>query len=127
MNICPLLLEPSCHLPPFPTPPYPSRLLQSPSVNSLNHSKFPLAIYFTYNSIFFHATLSIHLTLSYLPPPPLPTIDRKSVLSVYVSITAVQTGSSVPAIPLLGIYPEETKTEKDTYTPMVIAVHVYST
>ena len=27
-----------------------------------------------------------------------------------------------PAIPLLGIYPEETKIEKDTYTPMFIAV-----
>ena len=26
-----------------------------------------------------------------------------------------------PAIPLLGIYPEETKTEKDTCTPMFIA------
>ena len=26
-----------------------------------------------------------------------------------------------PAIPLLDIYPEETKTEKDTYTPMLIA------
>ena len=26
-----------------------------------------------------------------------------------------------PAIPLLGIYPEETKIEKDTYTPLFIA------
>ena len=26
-----------------------------------------------------------------------------------------------PAIPLLDIYPEETKTEKDTHTPMFIA------
>ena len=26
-----------------------------------------------------------------------------------------------PAIPLLGIYPEETKIEKDTYTPLYIA------
>ena len=26
-----------------------------------------------------------------------------------------------PAVPLLGIYPEETKIEKDTYTPMFIA------
>jgi len=26
-----------------------------------------------------------------------------------------------PAIPLLGIYPEETKTEKDTYIPLFIA------
>ena len=26
-----------------------------------------------------------------------------------------------PVIPLLGIYPEETKTEKDTCTPMFIA------
>ena len=26
-----------------------------------------------------------------------------------------------PAIPLLGIYPEETKTEKDTCTPMITA------
>ena len=26
-----------------------------------------------------------------------------------------------PAIPLLGIYPEETKTERDTCTPMFIA------
>ena len=26
-----------------------------------------------------------------------------------------------PAIPLLGIYPEETKIERDTYTPMFIA------
>ena len=27
-----------------------------------------------------------------------------------------------PAISLLGIYPEETKTEKDTCTPMFVAV-----
>ena len=27
-----------------------------------------------------------------------------------------------PAIPLLGIYPEETKIEKDIYTPMFISV-----
>ena len=27
-----------------------------------------------------------------------------------------------PAIPLLGIYPEEIKTEKDTYTPVFTAV-----
>ena len=26
-----------------------------------------------------------------------------------------------PTIPLLGIYPEETKIEKDTYTPMFIS------
>ena len=26
-----------------------------------------------------------------------------------------------PAIPVLGIYPQETKIEKDTYTPMFIA------
>ena len=26
-----------------------------------------------------------------------------------------------PAIPLLGIYPEETKTEKDTHTPLLAA------
>ena len=27
-----------------------------------------------------------------------------------------------PAIPLLGMYPEETKIEKDTYIPLFIAV-----
>ena len=30
-------------------------------------------------------------------------------------------GIKPPAIPLLGIYPEETKIEKDTCTPMFIA------
>ena len=30
--------------------------------------------------------------------------------------------SYVPAIPLLGIYPKETKTEKDRCTPMFIAI-----
>ena len=31
-----------------------------------------------------------------------------------------------PAIPLLGIYPEETKTEKDTSTPSVHCSTVYN-
>ena len=31
-----------------------------------------------------------------------------------------------PAIPLLGIYPEETRTEKDTCIPMLIAANIYS-
>ena len=32
-----------------------------------SYSEFPLAIYFTYGSVSFHVTLSIHLTLSILP------------------------------------------------------------
>ena len=31
-----------------------------------------------------------------------------------------------PAIPLLSIYPEETKIEKDTCTPMFIALFAYN-
>ena len=31
-----------------------------------------------------------------------------------------------PAIPLLGIYPEETKIEKDKYTPLFIAALFYN-
>ena len=56
---------PFCSLPP-PSPSHPSRLLQNPFEFPESHSKFPLAIYFTYGNICFHVTLSIYSTLSFL-------------------------------------------------------------
>ena len=32
-----------------------------------SYSKFPMTIYFTYSNVSFHVTLSLHLTLSFLP------------------------------------------------------------
>ena len=50
---------------PHPSLSHPSRLLQSPGLSSLSHSKFPLAIYFTYGKVSFHVSFFIHLTLSF--------------------------------------------------------------
>ena len=83
----PLPFEPPSHLPSHPTPLgwYTARLFPEP------YNKFPLAIYFTYGNVSFHATLSIHLTLS--SPRPMSV----SLFSVSVSsITALQINSLVP-------------------------------
>ena len=64
--ICLLCLEPPSHLPPHPTPLGWYRASEFHET----YSKFPLAIYFTYGSISFHVTLSIHLTIS-SPSPQL--------------------------------------------------------
>ena len=54
------------------------------------HSSFPLAVYITYgNKKCFNATFSIHPTLSF------PRCVHKFVLYVFVSMPALQIGSSV--------------------------------
>ena len=55
----------------------------------MSHSKFPLAIYFTYGDVGFHVTLSMHLTLS----SPLPM--SISLFSMCFSIAALSVNSSV--------------------------------
>ena len=52
-----------------PSPPHPSRLLGSLFEFPESHSKFPLAIYFTYGIVNFHVVLSMYLTFSLLPSP----------------------------------------------------------
>ena len=39
-----------------------------------SYSKIPLAVYFTYGNVSFHVTLSIHSTLSFLPPTLFPQV-----------------------------------------------------
>ena len=55
------------------------------------HSKFPLAIYFTYGNVSFHVTLSIHLTLS----SPIP-MSISLFLYVCFSTAVLQINSLVP-------------------------------
>ena len=64
---------------PSTSPSHPSRLLQSPHLFPEPHSKFPLAIYFTYGNVSFPIAVSIHLTLSSSLPMSL------SLFSMYVS------------------------------------------
>ena len=59
-------------LPPISLPSHPSRLMQSLFEFPESHSKFPLAICFTYGNVSFHFPLSIHLTLS--SPPLFPQV-----------------------------------------------------
>ena len=67
-------------LPP-PTLSHPSRSLQSPSVNSFSEQ---IAIGYLFSvGICFHATLSNHLILSFLPA----ALVHKSVLYVSVGVT----------------------------------------
>ena len=71
-----------------------SRLSQSPCLSSLSHTaNSHLAIYFTHGNINLHVTLSIHLTLSLLPPPV--PIGLFSI--VCFSISALKINSSVPS------------------------------
>ena len=78
--IYPLPLEPPSHsTPPIP----PLWVVTEPQLEFLgSHSKFPLAIYFTYGNVGFHITLYINPTLSFLPLPCV----HKSVLYVCVSL-----------------------------------------
>ena len=62
------------NLPPIP----PFSLSQSPFAFPESHSKFPLAIFFTYGIVNFHVALSIHLTFSLLLSPNV----HRSVFSV---------------------------------------------
>ena len=77
-----------------PSPPHPSRLLGSLFEFPESHSKFPLAIYFTYGIVNFHVTLSIHLILSLF----LSYHVLRSVFYVYFSIAALKINSSVPSL-----------------------------
>ena len=56
-----------------------------------SYNKFPLAIYFIYGIVSFHVTLSIHLTLSFLPALPCP----HNILHVCDSAVALH--KSVPS------------------------------
>ena len=80
----------------FPSPvhSHPSRLLQSPSLSSLNHTANShwVSIYLG-QCICFHATLSIHLTISFFSP----ILVYKSVLCISIFIAALRTGSSIPS------------------------------
>ena len=68
-----------------PTPSYPSRLSQSTRFElPVSYSKFPLAIYFTYDKVYVSILLPIHPTLSF------PNCVHKSVL--WISIDALQIG-----------------------------------
>ena len=74
-----------------PTPSHPSRLSHNTRFElPASYSKFPLAIYFTYDNIYVCMLHSICLTLSF------PHHVQKSVLYVYVSVAAQQIGSSDP-------------------------------
>ena len=54
-------MSPPSHLPPHPT----LQLVTEPLFEfPESYSKFPLAIYFTYDNACFHVTLSIHPTLN---------------------------------------------------------------
>ena len=79
---------------PRPTHSHLSRLLQSPSLSSLSHTANSqwLSIYKCWYTCI-HAALSIHATLSLL----FPTLVRKSVLYVCISIAATWTDSSDPS------------------------------
>ena len=59
-----------------------------------SYSKFPLAIYFTYDIVNFYITLSIHLPFSLLSSHCV----HRSVLSVCFSIAALKINSSVPSL-----------------------------
>ena len=63
------------------------------------YSSFPLAIHFTYDSVYVSIPVS-----QFIPQSPLPHV-HKSVLYVCISIPAVQIGSSVPffSIPHISI------------------------
>ena len=60
-------------------------------LNQLVYSKFPLAIHFTYGSIY----MSI-LNSQFIPPFPSPSCMPRSVLYICVSTPAFEIGSSVP-------------------------------
>ena len=83
--MCPLPLEPPSHLPFHPSP-FRLSVAENWIERPVSHSKFPLAVYFTY-SIYFHATLSIRPSLFF------PHHFHKSVLCVCISTDALQIGS----------------------------------
>ena len=83
-----LPLEHPSHLPPHPAP-LGCYWFEFPE----SYSKFPLALYFAYGNVSFHVTVSIHCTPSFLRCCRV----HKSLLYVYVSIAALQIGSSVPS------------------------------
>ena len=68
-------------LPPHPTPPLwvvTELRFEFPE----SHSKFPLAVYFTHDNVCFQASLSVLLTLSFLPTLPVSI----SLFSISVSL-----------------------------------------
>ena len=114
--IHPLPLEPTFH----PIPSHPSRLSQSPRLElPVSHSKFPLALYFTYGSVYV-SMLSIPPTLSFFHSV------HKYVLYVCISIqfsSAAQScptlcdpvNHSTPGLPVHHQLPEFTQTHVHLY------------
>ena len=72
---------PSWNSLPSPSPPHPSRLLQSPFEISWVLQQIPIGCLFTYGDASFHVTLSIHLTLFFLSSTPVSI----SLFAMYVS------------------------------------------
>ena len=71
------------HLPRPSTPSHHSRFPQSTGLNSLClYSSFPLALYFTYGSVYMSVLLSLFV------PPLFPLLCPKSVFYVCISIPA---------------------------------------
>ena len=88
----PLPLEPPSH-PPYPTPPIPPLYVITKHQADLPVlcSSFPLAIYFTFGSVYKSMPLS-----HFVPAYPSPARVLKSGLYICIFIPALSLGSSVP-------------------------------
>ena len=74
--------------PPHPVPPIQVTIEHQAEQLSVLHHRFPLALYFTYSSVFMSNPV-----LQFLPPSP---ALCPHVRSVCISIPALELGSSVP-------------------------------
>ena len=84
-------MSPPSHLPPHPT----LQLVTEPLFEfPESYSKFPLAIYFTYDIVNFYITLSIHLPFSLLSF----SYVHRPVLYVCFSTAVLKINSSVPSL-----------------------------
>ena len=104
---------------------------------------FPLAIYLTFSSVYMSMPLS-HFVPAYPSPSPCPQVHSLVGLCLYSRLTprffmtfffssrrrhtrslcdwsSDVCSSDLPAIPLLGIYPEKTIIQKESCTTMFIA------
>ena len=108
--LCHLSLDPSSPLPPRPSPLGCHRAwFEFPP----SHSKFPLAIYFTYGNVYISMLLSPYLlpfpSLPPFYPPPPPTAAFISLFSVSVSLEEIRPflqmlqGSRLASSPPVGL------------------------
>ena len=82
------------NLPPISLPIPPFQIVTEPLFKfPKSYGKIPLAIYFTYGIVRFHATLSINLTPSFFPS----THVHKSVLYICFSIASLKINLSEPS------------------------------